>query len=176
MPLAKTIDTNPGLLFAGLMTYPAVGGQADAFAFMKTAAAGLAAAGVDCPVVSSGGSPDMWQAETGGVVTEYRIGTYIYNDRSLVARGTCGWGDCAAHVLATVVSTPAPGRAIIDAGSKVLTSDLLGLDGHGYIIGHPDARIVVQFEMPDRNLIQISTSLNLGVCLPKPTTFDQFTW
>ena len=79
-------------------------------------------------------------------------------------------------MLATVVSTPTPGRAIIDAGSKVLASDLLGLDGHGYIIGHPDARIVVQFEMPDRNLIQISTSLNLGVCLPKPTTFDEFTW
>ena len=32
-------------------------------------------------------------------------------------------------VVATVVSRPTPGRAIIDAGSKALSSDLLGLDG-----------------------------------------------
>ena len=44
-------------------------------------------------------------------------------------------------VLATVVSRPTPGRAIIDAGSKALTSDLLGLDGYGMVIEHPDAVI-----------------------------------
>jgi D-serine deaminase-like pyridoxal phosphate-dependent protein len=74
-------------------------------------------------------------------VTEYRIGTYIYNDRSLVERGTCGWEDCAAHVIATVVSTPTPGRAVIDAGSKVLTSDLLGLPDYGHVLGRPSIRI-----------------------------------
>ncbi|WP_299669646.1 hypothetical protein [uncultured Ruegeria sp.] len=45
-------------------------------------------------------------------------------------------------VLATVISVPANNRAVIDAGSKVLTSDLLGLEGHGYVIGRPD--ILVQ--------------------------------
>ena len=140
--LARAVAAAPGLAFGGLMTYPAVGSQSAVADFFRAAKAGLEAAGLDCPVVTSGGSPDMWQAETGGILTEYRAGTYIYNDRSLVSRKTCGWEDCAAHVVATVVSVPAAGRAIIDAGSKVLTSDLLGQDGFGHIVGHPQARIV----------------------------------
>ena len=40
--------------------------------------------------------------------TEYRIGTYIYNDRSLMERKVCREEDCALTVLATVVSTPTP--------------------------------------------------------------------
>jgi len=76
------------------------------------------------------------------VVTEYRIGTYIYNDRSLQTSGVCNWDDCALTVLATVVSVPTTDRAIIDAGSKVLTSDLLGLQGHGHVLGRPDISIV----------------------------------
>lgn len=140
--LANEIAVRPGLAFAGLMTYPAKGGQGDVAQFMSETVSALEAAGLDCPVVTSGGTPDMWQAVPLGVVTEYRAGTYIYNDRSLVAYGTCTYDDCAAFVLATVVSTPAPGRAIIDAGSKALTSDLLGLEGHGHVLEHPNARIV----------------------------------
>jgi D-serine deaminase-like pyridoxal phosphate-dependent protein len=98
--------------------------------------------GLDCPVVSAGGSPDMWSATSDGIITEYRIGTYIYNDRSLVKRGTCTWDDCAGYVLATVISTPTPARAVVDAGSKVLTSDLLGFPDFGHVLGHPDTSIV----------------------------------
>ena len=83
----------------------------------------------------------MWTSTTDDIITEYRIGTYIYNDRSLVERGTCTWDDCAGHVVATVVSTPTPNRAIIDAGSKVLTSDLLGFPDYGHVIGHPEISI-----------------------------------
>jgi len=39
------------------------------------------------------------------------------------------------------VSVPTPERAIIDAGSKILTSDLFGLQGHGLVVGHPDVTI-----------------------------------
>ena len=140
--LATEVDARPGLAFAGLMTYPAKGGQKDVARFMSAAVSKLSETGLACPVVTSGGTPDMWQSAPLDVVTEYRVGTYIYNDRSLVAYGTCTYDNCAAFVLATVVSTPAPGRAIIDAGSKALTSDLLGLEGHGHILGHPNAQIV----------------------------------
>lgn len=140
--LAEIIDQSPGLDFDGLLTYPAVGGQADVVTFMRETRDRLSAKGIACPTISSGGSPDMWQAETGGVITEYRAGTYVYNDRSLVERGTCSWDDCAGHVLATVVSRPTRNRAVIDAGSKALTSDLLGLEGHGHVIGHSEAKIV----------------------------------
>ena len=139
--LARRIDAAPGLAFAGLMTYPPIGGGAAVAAFVTEATALLDAAGLPCPTVSSGGSPDMWRAHEVPGVTEVRIGTYVYNDRSLVERGACAEGDCALHVLATVVSVPAPGRAVIDAGSKALTSDLIGLDGYGRVVGHGAVRV-----------------------------------
>jgi D-serine deaminase-like pyridoxal phosphate-dependent protein len=140
--LALLIKNARGLKFGGLMTYPAVGGQPNVAKFMRAAVDLLKEKGISCPVVSSGGSPDMWSAKTDGVVTEYRIGTYIYNDRSLVENGSCDWDDCAGHVLATIVSIPAKGRAIIDAGSKVLTSDLLGFSDYGHIVERPDIKII----------------------------------
>lgn len=140
--LAVQIAALPGLTFRGLMTYPAVGGAGAAQVFLRRARDFLAAQGIACPVITSGGTPDLKAAQTGGIITEYRPGTYIYNDRSLVRRGACSWDDCAGHVLATVVSVPTPDRAVIDAGSKVLTSDLLGLEGYGHVLDHPRARIV----------------------------------
>ncbi len=139
--LARRVADSAGLSFGGLMTYPPVGGGSAVAAFMAAAKDLLAADGLDCAVVSSGGSPDMWQAGSVEGVTEHRIGTYIYNDRSLVAHGVCTWQDCALTVLATIVSTPAPGRAIIDAGSKILTTDLFGQEGFGHVLGHPDVAV-----------------------------------
>ena len=43
--------------------------------------------------------------------------------------------------LRTGVCCPTDIRAIIDAGSKTLTSDLLGLNGYGHILGVNDASI-----------------------------------
>lgn len=140
--LAYEISSTSGLIFGGLMTYPTVGMANDAAQFMRDTKQLLDEKGLACPIVSAGGSPDMWTAAPDGIVTEYRIGTYIYNDRSLVERGTCKWGDCAGHVLATVVSIPTKGRAVIDAGSKVLTSDLLGFSDFGHVLGHPEISIV----------------------------------
>ncbi len=144
--LAARIAALPGLHFAGLMTYPPVGAEAAVQDWLARAKALIQARGIAVEVISSGGSPGMWQAQDVPAATEYRIGTYIYNDRSLQARGTCGWADCALTVLATVVSVPTQGRAIIDAGSKILTSDLLGLDGYGHILGRPDIRIAALSE------------------------------
>lgn len=139
--LAQEIARSPGLAFGGLMTYPPTNGAARVQAFMSKAKAMIEAAGIEVPVVTSGGSPDMWKAHEAPVVTEHRPGTYIYNDRSLLERSVCTLDDCALTVLATVISVPDEHRAIIDAGSKVLTSDLLGLSGHGHVIGRDDIAI-----------------------------------
>jgi D-serine deaminase-like pyridoxal phosphate-dependent protein len=144
--VASRIDAADGLRFAGLMTYPPVGRRRAVAEWLTTAARACEAAGLQVPLISTGGSPDMWDAEPLDWPTEYRIGTYIYNDRSLVQRGVCDWTDCALTVLATVVSVPTPDRAIIDAGSKVLTSDLLGLAGHGHVLGRPDITIAALSE------------------------------
>ena len=139
--LARGIEAAEGLRFAGLMTYPPAGREAEVNAWLGDARDLIEADGLPVETISVGGSPGMWQAQDIAVATEYRIGTYAYNDRSLVARGVCDWADCALTVLATVVSVPTPGRAIVDAGSKVLTTDLLGLDGHGHVLGRPDIAI-----------------------------------
>lgn len=136
--LAKAIAGLPGLNFGGLMTYPPPGGVEKADQWLGAAVSALRGAGLDCPRISTGGSPDMWAAGGYRHATEYRPGTYIYNDRSLVAYGSCTIDDCALTVLATVISTPTPERCVIDAGSKALTSDLMGLDGHGLVLGYPE--------------------------------------
>jgi D-serine deaminase-like pyridoxal phosphate-dependent protein len=46
--------------------------------------------------------------------------------------------DCALRVRATVVSTPTRSRAIVDAGSKTLSSDGPG-DSYGLVVEYPDA-------------------------------------
>ena len=43
------------------------------------------------------------------------------------------------HVRATVVSRPTADRAIIDAGSKVLTSDQYYVKHYGRLVEYPDA-------------------------------------
>ena len=93
----------------------------------------LAASGLDVPAVSTGGSPDMWKDEGLAHVSEYRAGTYIYFDRMQVAAGSATPDDCALTVLSTVVSVPTGDRAMLDAGSKALTSDLMGLEGYGEV-------------------------------------------
>ncbi|MFO1175226.1 MAG: D-TA family PLP-dependent enzyme [Paracoccaceae bacterium] len=140
--LAERIVAVPGLRFEGLLTYPAVGGAARVEAFLSQAMALLAAKGIACPVRSNGGSPDLWKAHLVPSATEHRAGTYVYNDRSMVRAGECSRDDLAMHVLATVVSRPTPTRAVLDAGSKALTSDLLGFADHGEIEELPGARIV----------------------------------
>lgn len=139
--LASYVDKQQGLTFGGLMTYPPIGRTKHVNAWLSEAKQLAETSGLAVQMISNGGSPDMWQAHDVPVATEHRAGTYVYNDRSLVARNVATFGDCALTVLATVVSVPTAGRAVIDAGSKVLTSDLLGLEGHGHVLGRPDIRI-----------------------------------
>lgn len=139
--LAGYIAETEGVRFGGLMTYPAAGKRTESERALNAAITACREAGLEVPVVSSGGTPDMWKDEGLAPVTEYRAGTYIYNDRAIVACGAATPEECALTVLATVVSRPTPDRAILDAGSKALTSDLLGLEGYGQIVQHPEAVI-----------------------------------
>ena len=160
LELARRIAAAPGLVFAGLMTYPAAGKYREADAWLARAKALLEEGGVAVPAITTGGTPDIWHMDQAGAATEYRPGTYIYMDRSQVAAGAASYADCALTVLATVVSRPTETRAIIDAGSKALTSDLLGLEGHGHVLDYPEARIV--------GLSEEHGTLDLSACVRKP--------
>ena len=139
--LAVVINKLPGIKFGGLMTYPPIGKGDIVNNVLLETKDFLENNRIDVPVVSVGGSPDMWNADKISVATEYRVGTYIYNDRSLREGGTCDFQDCALTVLATVVSTPTLDRAVVDAGSKVLTSDLSNLVGYGLVVNYPHITI-----------------------------------
>jgi D-serine deaminase-like pyridoxal phosphate-dependent protein len=162
LDLARRIEAAPGLSFAGLMTYPAAGKYREAAGWLRAAKALFDSSGHAIPAITTGGTPDIWHMrDAAGIATEYRPGTYIYMDRSQVAAGAAKIDDCALTVLATVVSRPTENRAIIDAGSKSLTSDLMGLAGHGHVLEYPEAEIV--------GLSEEHGTIDLSACSRKPS-------
>ena len=156
LELATLIHASKGLVMGGLMTYPPMGKQEHVDGWLKKTKDILLRNDLPCPKVSSGGTPNMWASQEVPTADEHRSGTYIYNDRSLIKAGICNVEDCALNVRATIVSTPTPDRAIIDAGSKMLTSDLLGMEGFGLIKEAPDAQIASLSE--EHGVIDLSTS------------------
>lgn len=139
--LAKQIAASKGLTFAGFLMYPPEDGWPATQDFLDIANAGLREAGLEAGIVSTGGSPNIPNIGKLKGATEHRSGTSIFNDRMQIAAGVASLEDCALTVYATVVSRAGPERGILDSGSKTLTSDKGGLDGHGYILEYPLARI-----------------------------------
>lgn len=160
LALAERIDRAPGLTFGGLLTYPRPGGHADVQSFVERALQLIRGAGLECPIVSNGGTPSLFDAHLVPAATEHRAGTYIYNDRAMVRSGHCSEEDCAMHILATVVSRPTENRAVIDAGSKALTSDLLGFQDYGFVVDHAGAVITA--------LSEEHGVIDLSACRTKP--------
>ena len=165
LALAEAIARAPGLRFGGLMTYPPAGARILSAAFLAEATDLCRRAGLAVDAVSSGGTPDMWLDDGLEMVSEYRAGTYVYNDRSLVARGTARPEECALTVLTTVVSRPTSDRAIVDAGSKSLTSDQLGLDGYGMVRQFEAARIAA--------LSEEHGHIDLSACADRPAVGER---
>lgn len=152
--LAEKVRNLPGLTFRGLMTYSGnIWGDEKArteeaqrvAAIVAQALQALKAANIPVEIVSGGSTPGAMLSHLITGLTEIRPGTYVYNDLNTYYQGVCGLEDCAARVVTTVVSTAVPGRAMVDAGSKTLSSDLLGSGpktGYGRIMEAPDAPII----------------------------------
>lgn len=89
--------------------------------------------------ISLGSTPASKYLADAAEIDELRVGNYIYNDMIQVSLGSAQISECAQSILATIISVPASNRAIIDAGSKVLSLDKGGhgqnnIAGHGHII------------------------------------------
>jgi D-serine deaminase-like pyridoxal phosphate-dependent protein len=163
--LAVLVDGLPGLRFGGLMTYPT---PPESAAWLRTARRLIEDAGLTVDCVSVGGTPTALQTHAVGEATELRPGTYIYGDRACIANGSVPLEDCALRVIATVVSRPTPGRAILDAGSKTLTSDLaVGATGHGLLVEHPEAEVYLLNE--EHGMVDVSR------CVSPPQIGDRVT-
>lgn len=143
-----------GVAYRGLMFYPGhirdrVAEQDEKLAavagFLTDTIQRLGDAGLEPEIVSGGSTPTAFRSHEVPQQTEIRPGTYVFNDRTTAAIGACELDDCAYTVLATVVSTAVPGQAVVDAGSKALSSDPLradgsadGAGGFGQLIDRPD--------------------------------------
>lgn len=147
--LVEFVASAPGLEWLGIAFYPGHVKSLDIdglTAFRSVAArldealASLRSRGFEARIVSGGSTPSWEHSHELAGMTEIRPGTYIFNDRNSVAIGSCSWADCAASILATVVSIAVSGRAIVDGGSKTFSSDRLATGGEGFgaIMGHPE--------------------------------------
>jgi D-serine deaminase-like pyridoxal phosphate-dependent protein len=166
--LAKKIARLPGLAFRGLMTFfgNVIGTtderRAEAEKVAEDVGKALGSfrnANLPVEIVSGGSTPSAEFAYLVPGLTEIRPGTYVYNDMNTCVQGACRLEDCAARVVTTVVSTAVPGRAIIDAGSKTLSSDTSRAGpkgGYGLIVEAPDAPIITLNE--EHGYLDISKS------------------
>jgi len=155
--LAVFVDSLPGLRFAGLMTYPTV---PESGPWLRAAREKIEALGLEVGWVSGGGTPAAFRTHEVGEVTEIRAGTYVYGDLNCIEDGTVSSGDCALGIRSTIVSRPTRERAILDAGSKALASDMpeSGRETHGLIAEYPEARIYALDE--EHGYVEVRTGLD----------------
>ncbi|HEX9895244.1 MAG TPA: alanine racemase [Gemmatimonadales bacterium] len=166
--LARAVEQRPPLEYWGINFYPGHirRRQEDQDALLDRLDADLQAglekltqAGVAPRIVSGGSTPTAWHTHRIRGLTEFRPGTYVYQDRSQVAMGVCDRDDCAFTVLATVVSTAVPGQAVVDAGSKALgrePRDLSSDAGYGELLDQPE--VTVKGMSEEHGILDLSRS------------------
>lgn len=154
LDLARLAERLPGLRFDGLLVFPS--NAPNARAFFTEAIRLFEASGVPLPIRSGGGTPALATLGDYPMMTEHRAGTYVFNDVMMMHSGVAGWDDCAMHVRATVVSRPTEDRAIVDAGSKVLTRERYYVENFGRVVEYPDA--VVKNLSEEHGMIDLSAS------------------
>jgi D-serine deaminase-like pyridoxal phosphate-dependent protein len=149
--LIRALTRLPGLSFEGIAFYPGHIKKLDAegleeidklAALLERMLAELRAAGIEPRIVSGGSTPALFHSHRVPGMNEIRPGTYIFNDRNTVLSSACGYEDCAASILTTVVSTARQGQMLIDGGSKTFSSDRLSASPEvtfGYLMEAPGA-------------------------------------
>ncbi len=152
LELAQCITKLPGLTLEGITFYPGHIKDLDATGMaalaqlsdlLASVISDFRTAGIATPIVSGGSTPTLFHSHQVAGLTEIRPGTYVFNDINTVRSGGCAMEDCAASVVATVVSTARPGHMIIDGGSKTFSSDRLANSSNvtfGHIVEAPGAR------------------------------------
>jgi D-serine deaminase-like pyridoxal phosphate-dependent protein len=152
LDLARAIQMLPGLSLEGIAFYP---GQikdwgdegraafAQVGALLASILADFYTAGIEVKIVSGGSTPTLFHSHEMAGLNEIRPGTYVFNDLNTIRSGACTMDDCAASILATVVSTARPGQMIVDGGSKTFSSDRLANSTDvtfGHVVEAPGSR------------------------------------
>ena len=138
--LAKQIASSPHLRFAGLQAYHGSAQhvrKADTRrepdcprgrAWWRRRCARLRTVGLEARIVGGGGTGTYENEAASRVYNELQCGSYIFMDADYARnkRADGGMFDAYEHALficATVMSMPAPERAVVDAGLKTFSVD-----------------------------------------------------
>ena len=153
LAFAKKIEALPGLEICGLMYYGGlIYAQKTRAGFeaetrrehdeLTGTAELLRQNGFTMRILSGGNSYSSRCCEYLEGITEVRCGNYIFNDVLTIATGFAAEQQCALRAVSTVVCRVDEHHAIIDAGSKTLTTDTCAFrSGYGYVVGRPDIQI-----------------------------------
>ena len=192
--LAQAIAASPHLRFGGLQAY---NGRAQHFRTLdeRRTAIGetadntrrtvdmLRQQGLACEIVGGAGTGTFEIEAQSGVFTELQAGSYVFMDadygRNLDATGApVSTFQNALFVLATVMSAPCPGIAVVDAGHKAVAVD----SGLPLVWQRPDIRATslsdehgkLEFG-PETTAPKLGEKLRLvpGHCDP---TVDRYDW
>lgn len=119
--------------------------------------------GVSIETVSTGSTPTVQYCGAVEGVTEIRPGTYVFYDLTQTELFACSPEDCALSVLATVTSTPAADRVIVDAGKKALTSDPRGRAGQNGGFGFiPEKGVSINKLSEEHGVIETDFKFEIG--------------
>ncbi|MTI00759.1 3-hydroxy-D-aspartate aldolase BhcC [Roseibium sp. RKSG952] len=172
--IAKAVQAAPNLKFTGIQAYQGAMQHLDtyearqekldtAIAMVKDAVDGLKAEGIECELVSGGGTGSYYFESNSGVYNELQCGSYAFMDadygRILDKDGKRidqGEWENALFILTSVMSHAKADKAICDAGLKAQSVDsglpfiygrddveyLKCSDEHG-VIGDPDGVLKV---------------------------------
>jgi D-serine deaminase-like pyridoxal phosphate-dependent protein len=137
LAIAELIARTPGLSFRGIHAYHGAAQHlrtpeerraaiAQAVDFARQTKMAIEAAGIACPTVTGAGT-GTWQSERdSGVYTEVQPGSYIFMDADYQKNALAPdqhHFEQSLFVLATVMSAPVRGRAVVDAGLKAFAFD-----------------------------------------------------
>lgn len=154
LDFARSISHLPGIDIVGLLYYPGAiyaehteegiirGVQREHDDLVGTAEL-LRKNGFSMDILSGGNTVSSKRPQYLEGITEVRAGNYIFNDCAQLYYDQVTEEDCALRILATVVCRPDSHSAILDAGTKSLSSDFYPNTSFGYgrIAGRPEIKI-----------------------------------
>ncbi len=154
--IAKAIEAAEGLKFTGIQAYQGAMQHIDAYedrkakldiaiAMVKDAVDGLKAEGIECELVSGGGTGSYYFESESGVYNELQCGSYAFMDadygRILDKDGKRidqGEWENSFFLLTSVMSHAKPHLAVVDAGLKAQSVD----SGLPVVYGRDDVKYI----------------------------------
>lgn len=177
LPFVRELLTMPGITFRGLLTHAghaygasdlgtvAAIGRDEGRLLVETAGL-LRSEGILVPQISVGSTPTVAYSSAVPGVTEIRPGNYVFHDAVQTFLGVTTLDRCSLSILAGVVSRPAPDRAVIDAGSKALTTERgahgsVAIGGFGLVKNRPE--FVVERLSEEHGILRVPAGTDLRI-------------